>query len=233
MRIRLCELHPNLPDPVHARTQIHHFAGRLFSRSDVPQAQLLSFLYELLQLQQRSMRIHDQRPGVFHEWCSVRPFARNPQRDRQQNSLAAPLIGSLCGPNVWCAHGLASPLLWLSACMLGTIRKFGEKRLGISLYLPIVRGIRRGSGGGLHASNARYFIEMRRVNTMGYLGSFFARKALRLFESFRPSRKQLDELVARTSCSRALQTVPVWNLRSGKRLLHTSRFPNTTKQTCP
>jgi len=66
---------PNLSNSVRARAQIHHRARNLFSGGDMPHAQFLSFPNGLLQLQQRSVCIHDQCLGVFHEDRAIHPFA--------------------------------------------------------------------------------------------------------------------------------------------------------------
>jgi hypothetical protein len=110
-RIHRRELHANFGKPGCSRAQVDYLAGHLFAGGDIPHVQRLSFAHRLLQLQQRSVRVYDQRFRVFHERCPVRPLSRNPRRHRQQNPLAAALIGRLRGSNVGCAHGLV-PLLY-------------------------------------------------------------------------------------------------------------------------
>jgi hypothetical protein len=64
-------------------------------------------------------------------------------------------------------------------------------------------------------------------------GSFFLRVAIRLHERLRTSAEYLDELAARTNCSRTLQTVPVWNRASSNRLAHRFRLRHIVRPTQP
>jgi len=73
---------------------------------------------------------------------AIHPFAGNPQWDRQEYPLATALIGDLGRPNIRCAHGLQSLLLWLSACMTGTIRNGGKNKPG-ELTIHTYRSKRR------------------------------------------------------------------------------------------
>ena len=120
MWVGLRKLHTNLRKIAPAGIQIHNFANYFFPGGDVFQIKRLAFTHRFLQLQKRSVGAHDQRLGVLYKGSAIQALSGNTQRDRQENPLAAPLVGRERRPKIRRAHDRASPSLWLSACMKGT-----------------------------------------------------------------------------------------------------------------